>query len=280
MPSGSSDPLPLVRAVQRELRTHQLGRPMEGHAVLRSTNERALTWAQTDAPEGSTVVTDHQTAGRGRHGRCWESEAGQNLTFSVVLRPSASEGSTRLPLRPHRLGLLALASGLAVCETVAEVIPAGTPRLKWPNDVLLDNSKCCGILIESAASATTLGPVVVGIGLNVNQRAFPKVATKKTPPTSLALAAGRPVARAPLLAQLLQRLEVRYQSLFEDGGQAVRQACEERLAALDQSVTVRCAPSGAPIEGTFIGLAPDGAMRLRLPEGERILHAGDVTIDQ
>ena len=275
-----SSALPLVRATRERLRTRQLGRPMEGHAVLGSTNERALAWAAAGTAEGSTVVAEHQTAGRGRHGRRWAAQSGRNLTFSVVLRPAESMpwrlGPAHAAFPAHRLGLLALAAGLAVCEAVAGAVPA--PVLKWPNDVLLNGQKCCGILLETTSAGTALGPVVLGVGLNVNQRTFRSVPAGRTPPTSLALAAGRPLERAPLLAQLLGRLEARYLSLFEDGGRAVRRACEERLAGLGEPATLRSATgAGHRLEGTVLGLAADGALRLQTAEGERTAHAGEVT---
>lgn len=258
---------------------------MEAHRVLGSTNERALEWAAAGAPEGSTVVAEHQTAGRGRHGRRWTSQAGQNLTFSVVLHPAeAPAAPSSMPL--SHLGLLALAGGLAVCETVSAVMPASAPQLKpqikWPNDVLIEDRKCCGILLESSFAGTRSGPVVLGVGLNVNQCAFSEVSSAGLPPTSLARAAGHPVERAPLLARLLQHLEARYSSLFVDGGDAVRQACEEHLTSLGEPVTLHPAglddPEAPPLlEGTLLGLADDGALRLQTTDGERTVYAGDVT---
>ncbi|PSQ79183.1 MAG: biotin--[acetyl-CoA-carboxylase] ligase [Bacteroidetes bacterium QH_8_67_23] len=281
--STSASASALARAAQEHLRTRRLGRPMEGHARLGSTNERALAWAAHGAPEGAVVTAEHQTAGRGRHGRRWRAKPGQNLTFSVVLHPAAPS-TDRQALSPARFGLLGLAGGLAVCEAVAETVAPPAPALKWPNDVLVDGNKCCGLLLETASAADHApGPVVVlGVGLNVNQRAFPGVTSERephrAPPTSLARVAGRPVERAPLLAQILRRLEARYQSLFDDAGRSVRAACEARLTALGERVTVERPRSGERLDGVFLGLAPDGAMRLRLPGGaEHVLHAGDVT---
>ena len=261
---------------------------MEGYAALGSTNERAQSWAREGACEGSTVVTDHQTNGRGRHGRRWHAQAGQSLTFSLVLRPDRTGGSTpgvrpseevnaHPALPAQRWGLVALAGGLAVCDALDDVAAPPSPRIKWPNDVLLNGQKCCGILVETSSTGPAPGPLVLGIGLNVNQRDFPAMPAGRTPPTSVALAVGRPIERAPLLALLLQRIEARYESLFEDAGHAVRTACEKRLAALGERVTVQSTTSGETVDGTFLGLAADGAMRLQTAQGERTLHAGDVT---
>lgn len=252
---------------------------MEGYETLPSTNERAQGWAESGAPEGSTVVTDHQTDGRGRHGNGWQARPGQSLTFSVVLRPS-EPGGLRPALSVPCRGLLPLVGGLAVCETVAEAINAPAPRLKWPNDVLIGGRKCCGVLVETTSSGQTAGPLVLGIGLNVGQRAFPSVPEGATPPTSLLLAAGPPPPeRAALLAGVLARLEAHYDALFEDDGQSVRAACTEWMANLGERVTVRSRASGKRVAGTACGLALDGALRLRTDAGtERVLRAGDVTM--
>jgi BirA family biotin operon repressor/biotin-[acetyl-CoA-carboxylase] ligase len=255
---------------------------MEGHERLGSTNERALAWAADGAPEGATVAAEEQTAGRGRHGRRWHAQPGRNLTFSVVLRPAAASAD-REALPPARFGLLGPTAGLAVCEAIAEMlaetVAAPAPALKWPNDVLIEGAKCGGLLLETAGTA-----VVLGVGVNVNQQTFPDVASENdansTAPTSLAQAAGRRVERAPLLAQILRRFEARYESLFEDAGRrAVRAACEARLGALGERVTVERFRADERVEGIFLGLAPDGAMRLRSPGGaEHVFHAGDVTM--
>lgn len=271
--------LPLVRRTQRRLQTQRLGRPMEGHASLGSTNTRASQWAADGAAEGSTVIAEQQTAGRGRHGRRWTARAGQNLTFSVVLRPGDAHAD-RDALPPARFGLLALAAGVAVCEVVAEAVAEAVappaPSLKWPNDVLLNGRKCCGILLESS-TGTRPGPVIVGVGLNVNQDDFSSVPGDGLAATSLLLETGRSLDRAPLLATLLERLEARYLSLFVDGGASVRDTCERRLSQRGRRVTLRLPGSGERLEGTARGLAADGALRLETAAGERTVHAGEVT---
>lgn len=253
---------------------------MEAHATLPSTNERALRWAEDGAPEGSTVVADHQTDGRGRQGRGWQARPGQSLTFSVVLRPGGFSRQRAAPRPACLRRLLPLAGGLAVCEAVAEVAGAPTPRLKWPNDVLLGGRKCCGVLAETVSAGSATGPVVLGIGLNVGQRGFPSVPDEATPPTSLLLAAGPPAPeRAALLADVLARLEACYDTLLAGKGRSVRDACTERLANRGKRVAVRRLASGERIAGIVRGLAPDGALRLQTSAGtERTLRAGDVTV--
>ncbi|MFN2472067.1 MAG: biotin--[acetyl-CoA-carboxylase] ligase [Gaiellaceae bacterium] len=182
--------------------------------LLRGRFGRPYTWVPTcastqalvpaDAPEGAVVAADEQTAGRGRLGRRWEAPAGTSLLFSLALRPSVP--SERLPeLSP------------AAAQAVADAIAARTgidATVKYPNDVLLRGRKVAGILGEARE-----GRVVLGVGVNVNVRAK-ELPTAGTPPTSLLLELGAPIARAALLADVLEALEHR---------------CDEWTAALAQS---------------------------------------------
>ena len=263
----SSSTILLVRDVRERLETRRFGRPMRGYETVESTNAHAVDWAQAGADEGSVVVANHQTSGRGRHGRGWSDAAGQNLLFSTVLRP---------PLPADRLGGVMLAASLAVAETAEEAVPARA-RIKWPNDVLLRGRKCCGLLLESTFSGGGNGPpdaAILGIGLNVNQTSFPPAVRDSA--ISLQLAAQRPISRAELFADLLLRLEQRYDTLLQEPD-AVRTAYLERLAQLDQDVTLQIPDTDQTVRGTVRGVAPDGALRLATSTGTRTLHAGDVT---
>jgi BirA family biotin operon repressor/biotin-[acetyl-CoA-carboxylase] ligase len=166
-------------------------------AVTDSTNTSALAAARAGAPHGSVYFADEQLAGRGRGDHAWHSAAGQGLYVSVLLRPAA-----RLPLLP-------LAAGLATAEAI-RAVSGLTIDLRWPNDLLIGDSKVGGILVEARTSSESLPhAVVVGIGINVHQRSFaPGLAT---PATSLDLEAERhalaPASRQALLVALLKSLE-------------------------------------------------------------------------
>ena len=265
--------LPLLHALRPLLRTERFGRRAESYVALGSTNTRALAWAAEGAAEGSLVVAERQTAGRGRYGRAWQAKAGKNLTCSLVLRPR---------LAPERLGLVTLAAGVAVAEAVSTFAAPLAPAIKWPNDVLMEGRKCCGMLLESSfvGRAENRPPaVILGIGLNVNQAAFPSdlAADASHPPTSLLLETGRHVPRAALLAELLRVLEDRYQSLFEDGGRAVRRAYVKRMAGLGEVTTLRFTGTERRVEGRLDGISAIGALRLQTADGLLTLHAGEVT---
>lgn len=247
-----------------DLETERFGRSARSFASCPSTNAEAAAWARAGAPEGALVLTDHQTAGRGRLGRTWDDAPGQNLLLSLVLRPA---------LPPSQLGLVTLAGGLAVADAVAAWTAPVEPRIKWPNDVLLNGRKCCGMLLESS-----LGPepfVVLGIGLNVNQDVFPEPIAERA--TSLRLETGRLVPRVAVLARLLKRLEYWTDRLASGDASAVRQAFAERMIGRGEPALLHVADDGKPLEGIVDGIDATGALRLRTADGLRVVHAGDVT---
>lgn len=225
-----------------------------------STNDDVKVAAEAGEAEGLVIQARRQTAGRGRQGRSWESPGG-NLYLSVLLRP-------RIPVTaiPH-YGFLA---GLAVHETVRFYLPGRSVRLKWPNDVLVERKKISGLLLE-AAPADAGGKVpwlVAGVGINVAFHPF----DLPYPATSLA-AEGGGVSADQVRETLLAALG-RWRQLYrEEGFEPVRAAWEG--AALTGLLTVRT--GGAPLEGDFMGLEPDGRLRLRLADGaEKVIAAGDV----
>jgi len=259
--------LPLVDSLRNHLATDRFGRALRGYETVGSTNTEAVAWARNGAPEGAVVVTEHQSEGRGRHGRAWDAQKGTNLTFSVVLRPSLS---------PDRLGLVTVAASVAVAEAIEPIVSPHRPALKWPNDVLLEGRKTCGMLLESSVSdGQAPGPVVLGVGLNVNQIEFPDALADTA--TSLRLATGRSVPRPPLFARLLRALERRYDAVQTGKAAAVRSAFEDRLTGLGEQTTLRFTGTERTISGIVQGIAETGALRLQTADGRRTVRAGEVT---
>lgn len=254
-------------AIRQQLRSSRLGKEIRSFEEVGSTNTLATDWAADGAPEGALVVADHQTAGKGRLGRVWTDEVGRNLLFSVVLRPQ---------IPAERLGIITLAAGVAVADTVAMFAAPRTPRLKWPNDVLLGNRKLAGILCESVLDAGNDHRLIVGIGVNVNQNRFPgDVATTGT---SMLLECGRYFPRAVLLAEILARLEERYDQVTRGEDVQVLAAFEALMDGIGGHAVVRSAYNGKATEGTVLGVARNGALRLMTANGVQELHAGDVTL--
>ncbi|MEM6782953.1 MAG: biotin--[acetyl-CoA-carboxylase] ligase [Bacteroidota bacterium] len=252
------------------LQTRRLGHVAQGFAALGSTMDEAAAWAAEGAPHGALVTAEAQTAGRGRHGRAWHGTPGANLHLTLVLRPT-------LPRR--RWGLLAIAAGLGVLEGVAAHLPEVANRLalKWPNDVLLDGRKLAGVLVEARSDAALLG-----IGVNVNEDAFPDALAARATSLRRAVALGTArdeIDRTALLATLLLALETRLDALDTDAD-AVLTAAARRLTGRGDAVTVR-APDGTALHsGRVLGLAPDGGLRLDTGTGDVVVHAGEVTLSE
>ena len=268
MPSPRNTPvsLPLAETLAAQVQTICLGRKIRAYQETTSTNDLAKEWAQAGAPEGSLVLAERQTAGRGRRGRKWQSRAGQNLLLSIVLRPQ---------LPPERLPLVTLAAGLASADAMAPFVSPLAPSIKWPNDVLLGKRKCCGILVESVFETPSRPPTVaLGIGINVNQDAFPAPLSSKA--TSLLLETGRHVPRAALLARLLEQIERRYRVLQNEEA-SIRADYEERLDDLGKPLALHLNDTDAPVCGTLHGIGPTGALLLKTDTGMRSFFAGEVT---
>ena len=253
-----------------------LGRPLHFFDTIDSTNTSAARLAREDAAEGTVVIADAQTGGKGRLGRSWVSPPGVNLYLSVILRPRKPTSAA------PQLSLLA---AVAVAETIVQQTQLA-PTIKWPNDVLVSGKKVCGILTEMQANGPQLRSVIVGIGVNINAplASFPEELQDRA--SSLFLMRGEPVDRAAFAVSLLTHLEKLYVLWLEKGFPVVGAAWEGYASELlGKSITVT-APEGI-ISGTARGIDRDGALLLEtvLPEGQarpsprvqRIL-AGDVTV--
>ena len=244
-------------------------RRIEWHAEVDSTQRVARELARDGAPEGTVVIAEAQSAGRGRLGRTWHSPPGTNLYCSILLRPAVS---------PAVVPQVALAAGLGVAEAIETLGLA--PLLKWPNDILLDGKKAVGILTEMEAEVERVHLVILGIGVNLNGGTddFPPYLQDKA--TSLAIAAGRRIDRVDFAARLLVAVEDVYARFIATGFAGLREAWERRAALTGFLVTVGGAGvAGGEVEGRVTGIDDDGALRLMdgAGAGHRIV-AGEVTI--
>ena len=234
-----------------------------------STNRVALELAREGAPHGTTVVAEGQTAGRGRLGRAFFSPPHKNLYTSIVLRPrlTTAEAPT-----------LILASAVAVAEAVAEEL--GAPdrvEIKWPNDVLIDERKTSGILVELGVEATRVAFCVLGIGVNLNAdpATFPNEFRARA--TSVSAACGRRVERVAFTQRLYARLEEVLDLHAREGFAGVRPRFDALFRMQGARVRVQDL-DGARTEGRVDGVDPDGALRLNRSEGSERVLAGDVTV--
>lgn len=254
--------------VQRRLRTTHIGRALRSYERVTSTNSVAAKWATEGAPHGALVLAEYQTAGRGRLGRSWQARAGLNLTFSMVIRPQ---------LPPDRFGMVIIAASVALADSIEERTTPLLPAIKWPNDILLGGRKCCGMLLETVRthpSGSRKSGVILGVGLNVNQDAFPAELDGRA--TSLLLETGRMVDRAQLLADVCRRLEVRLNEVVADSG-SIRRTYMSRMTDLGEPVRLRFSGTEGGVLGVMLGLDEFGGLVLDTDEGRRVFHAGEVT---
>ncbi len=266
-----------VDSIQRHLSTRILGQSLCLLEETDSTNTVATALALQGAKDGTTVVADQQTAGRGRRGRSWFSPPGVNLYCSViVLRQPSPER------KAHWLPWIPLASALACADAIQQETSL-TPSLKWPNDLLVNDRKMGGLLCESACRWDGIPFVIIGIGLNVNldRDRFPD--DLRASATSLLAEIGRPVDRARLLAGLLAQLERRLEMLALEPIERLRQEYSDRCSTLGRRVLVALA-QGDQVEGIADSIAESGGLQIirsgtpsasSHPELLEI-HAGDV----
>ncbi len=236
--------------IRQAARGTQFGTQIRHYYRIGSTMDHAARLAQRGLPHGTIVLAEEQIEGRGRLGRPWVSERSAGIYCSLVLRP---------PIPASRAPLLTLAAGLALADAASEITRVEAD-IRWPNDVLIDGRKCCGILPEMSSEMERVKYIVLGIGLNVNQQQFPADLANQA--TSLALAAGRRLARSEVLAVVLRSLDRRYRQLLDGGPEAVIAEFEYRSSyACGRSVSV--SNDAEQFQGVTKGLDRSGFLLVR-----------------
>jgi len=249
------------------------GREIVGYDVCGSTMTEAAKLARDGHPSGTVVVAEEQTAGQGRYRRAWHSEPGSGLYPSIVLRIGIPEESA---------GVLSMMLGLATAEAIARAADIRCD-LRWPNDVLIGDRKCAGILVRMeppalnapAGSPDSSTPAfIAGIGINVNHCAFPPELAAIA--TSLRLAAGRPLAREALLIHLLETVDS-FTRMLAEGGKEPILAMFTRASSYVAGKRVIVEQGGQMIEGVTDGLDASGFLYVKRPDGTRaVILAGGV----
>ena len=231
------------------------GLPLHLLASVGSTNDFALDLAAGGAPEGTLVVADSQTKGRGRGERRWQTRAGTSLAMSLVLRPRA--------VRPESAWGISVVGALAVSEALE--MEGAVPAIKWPNDVLLGGRKVAGLLVDATWEGERLASAVLGIGVNVLDGSAPPDEDVDFPATSLEASLRRPVDRGTLLLAVLEALARWVPRL---GSTTLREAWWQRMAYRDEWVSVEDA--GRALRGRLVGLDAGGGVQLGLENGEQV----------
>jgi len=244
-----------------------LGRPVHFMEEVDSTNSRLAGLAHRGATEGTAVIADCQTRGRGRLGRVWQSPPGRNLYVSLLLKPD---------LPAEQAPQITLVTGVAVAEALSRFCP-GVTTLKWPNDVLIGGKKACGILTEMRTRGTRVDYVIVGIGINLNmgKEDFPE--ELRSIATSLREETGREIDRVDFAKALFSVLETWYDRYRRMGFAVVRERWLALSGILGRTVSVR--NGDKKVEGTAFDLDPSGALMILDKEGrQETVYAGDISL--
>lgn len=253
--------------IESKIETNWVGRNIIFHKETSSTNIDAKELAEKGEAAGTVVVADMQTAGRGRRGRGWVSPAGKDIYMTVVLRPQC---------RPEKASVLTLVMALAVLKAVSERIPQKC-SIKWPNDIVVNGKKICGILTEMSAELDGIHYVVIGTGINVNQEFLAEEIQETA--TALRIECGHQINRATLVARTLYYLE-KYYAIFEENWDfsGLVNEYNQFLVNRDREVCV-LDPKGA-YEGTARGINENGELLVeRKSDGELVqVYAGEVSV--
>jgi BirA family biotin operon repressor/biotin-[acetyl-CoA-carboxylase] ligase len=247
------------------LETKWIGKKIHLFETVDSTNTRAYEFALGGAREGEVVIAESQKKGRGRLGREWFSPPFSNLYLSVILRP-------KIP--PHQASLITLMAAVATADAIRKFSDLD-PRIKWPNDVLLNDRKVAGLLNEIHSEADRIHFVILGIGVNLNMDASTLSKEIRSRATSLKGEMGQTISRKEFLKTLLEELEDWYEVFLEEGGTVILKAWRDRAQIQGKQVTVTS--FGETLRGVAIDVDSDGALILETETGERKrVVAGDV----
>lgn len=251
--------------ILKHLETTWAGKTCLCFPVLDSTNEYGKTMAKTESVHGTLIVADSQSAGKGRRGRTWESLEGTNIFMSLLLEP-------KLP--PEKTAGLTLVMALATADAIFEV--AGEEvQIKWPNDIVLNKKKICGILTELIFKEDGYA-VIVGTGINVNTETFPEGICETA--GSVKSETGKEISRAQLIASVLKYFEKYYEQYLKTQDLSLlKESYERKLANLNKEV--RVLDPKEPYTGIAKGITDAGALVVLDKDGrEWIVDSGEVSV--
>lgn len=231
-----------------------------------STNIQAKTGGEKGEPHGTLYVAESQSAGRGRRGRSWESPAGESIYMSLLLRPE---------FPPVKAPMLTLVMALAVARALRERTGVDV-QIKWPNDLVVQGRKICGILTEMSTEMTWINYVVIGIGINVNQNEFPE--ELKDCASSLKMETGRRFRRSHLIAAVMEHFEMYYEQFLQEGSLAgFRKEYNELLVNKDRQVKIL--EPGNHYEAYALGINDTGELIVEKEDGSvQNIFAGEVSV--
>ena len=246
-------------------KTAWAGREIFYFPSIDSTNAKAKQLAEEGHASGTLVVAEKQSAGRGRRGRNWESPAGNGIFMTLMIKPE---------INPNNASMLTLVTALAVSKAITNQTgrPAG---IKWPNDIVMNGKKICGILTEMSAQFDYVNHIVIGVGINVHNETFPEEISQMA--TSIFLETGEHLNRAKLIEEVLEQFESYYDIYLqtEDLSGLVK---EYNAHLVNMHQNVRVLDPKEPFEGKAMGITPKGELIVDTWESRKLVSSGEVSV--
>lgn len=231
-----------------------------------STNTKAQELAEKGYPSGTLVVADKQIAGKGRRGRNWESPSGCGIFMTLMLKPD---------INPNNASMLTLVSALAVAKALAD-ITGKDAKIKWPNDIVIDGRKVCGILTEMSAQFDYINNIVIGIGINVNNSSFPEEISATASSLRL-LSGGKKYRRAEIIEKIMEYFE-KYYSIFWETEDLSALVNEYDAMLVNMKRQVKVLDPKEPFEGTAMGITKTGELIVDTWESRKLVSSGEVSV--
>ena len=246
-------------------KTKWIGKDTLCYETIDSTNAQAKRLAEAGYGDGTLIVAGHQEAGRGRRGRSWETPAGTNIAMSLLLKPE---------INPNNASMITLVAALAVSKAITQITGEPAP-IKWPNDIVMNGKKVCGILTEMSAQFDYVNHIVVGIGINVNIESFPEEIAETA--TSLRIETGKQISRAELIEAVWEQFETVYEVYLQT--QDLRNLVKEYDARLiNMHRNVKVLDPKEPFEGRAMGITPRGELMVDTWESRKLVSSGEVSV--
>lgn len=251
--------------VKDELQTKIMGQEIIYYEAIDSTNNEAKKKAREGASEGTLIIADQQTAGKGRLGRSWISPSGEGIWMSLILRPH---------ILPNQASQLTLIAGLGMCEAI-ERVTGLKAQIKWPNDVVVNSKKICGILTEMSAQVEQIEYVVVGIGVNVNLSSIPEELPYAS---SLAIEGGKEYSRKKIIATFLEIFEVDYTQYVKSLNlNFIKERYEQSCITLHRQVKLITKENECIAKA--LGINEEGALMAQMQDGSiQTVSSGEVSV--
>ncbi|TCN23067.1 biotin--[acetyl-CoA-carboxylase] ligase [Mesobacillus foraminis] len=250
------------------LKTAFLGRTIHYEESVSSTQKIAHRLVTDGVSDGTVVVAEEQTSGKGRMDRQWHSPKYSGVWMSVILKPN---------LPPPRAPQLTLVAAVAVVQAIEELTGL-MPQIKWPNDILVGGKKVTGILTELQADSDRIKAVIIGIGINVNQQYedFPEELLHTA--SSLAIESGKPISRASLIQSVLSRLEKLYITYLQNGFHPIKLLWESYAISIGKNIIARTLTG--EIKGKALGITEDGVLMIEQEDGAvRQVYSADILLE-